>query len=229
MSSAITVSPISADIRLQLASPCTAAHSFTAIQPASILSADAEAAFVRVFGSDLTEIRRALATPPGYCSVRVNTLKMTREEGLECMRGALAGGGQVVGHDVLPDVIMCYPACKPEQDADVAAGDHAADATRATRDVPVAHEVFVTARTAEVILVTPYTSLLISHTFPLSLFCMLFCAVLMCFPHLAPPLNQRHRSMLCFTRYELQVFAPGITAMSKKLVPGTSCCVLVDV
>ena len=72
--------------------------------------------------------------------MRVNTLKMTREEGLECMRGALAGGGQVVRHEVLPDVIMCY-----------AAGQDAADATRVTRDIPVAHEVFVTARTAEVI------------------------------------------------------------------------------
>ena len=68
MSTAATKSPISADIRLHLASSCTAAHTFTAIQPASILSADAEAAFVRVFGSDLTQIRRLRPLNPYYNS-----------------------------------------------------------------------------------------------------------------------------------------------------------------
>ncbi len=74
------------------------------------------------------------------------------------MRGALAGGGEVVRHDALPDVIMCYPAPSSQQrEGD---GGAVSDVSHA---IPLAHEVFITARTAEVFphhsyLVTRHTS-----------------------------------------------------------------------
>ena len=91
---------------------------------------------------------------------------MTREEGLQCMREALAGGGEVAAHEALPDVIMCYPA--PAHGAQVPAGDDAAHFTnQEPHGVPLAHELFVTARTAEVCLIydlTRHTSHVTRHT-----------------------------------------------------------------
>ena len=78
------------------------------------------------------------------------------------MQAALAGGGEVVQHHALPDVIMCYPAPSMLQ-KDSAGCDDATNVTRpASHGIPVAHEVFVTARTAEVF--TRHTSHVTRHT-----------------------------------------------------------------
>jgi hypothetical protein len=72
------------------------------------------------------------------------------------MREALVGGGEVVSHELLDDVIMCYPAPPPSRET--FHGEHALsvpdDVFHFTRcgqlSYPISHEVFITARTAEV-------------------------------------------------------------------------------